>query len=112
MTLPERCQTGETKLEQVSHLLLEPRLEILNRCEAELQEVIAMLESPIDSPGDRQADRKELLRLRGRIRMLALQVQSAVNLCQGWVQLGQNQGYTDQGRPVVPESEPLTSYEV
>ena len=42
MTLKERCQAGEAKLEQVSTALLDPRPEILDRCEAELQEVIAI----------------------------------------------------------------------
>ena len=43
MTLKERCQAGEAKLEQVSTALLDPRPEILDHCEAELQEVIALL---------------------------------------------------------------------
>lgn len=118
MTLKERCQAGEAKLEQVSAALLDPRPDILERCEAELQEVIALLESaPADcaarglSP-DRPEDRSELLRFRQRIRLLALQAQHATNLCQGWVQLGLSEGYTDQGRPALPPSEPRTSYEV
>ena len=51
MTLKERCQAGEAKLEHVSIALLDPRPEILDRCEAELQEVIGLLEGePADSP--------------------------------------------------------------
>ncbi len=118
MTLKERCQAGEATLEQVSAALLDPRPEILDRCEAELQEVIASLESaPADCvasgvSSDRLEDRSELLRFRNRIRLLALQAQHATNLCQGWAQLGLSEGYTDQGRPALTPSEPQTSYEV
>ena len=119
MTLKERCQAGEAKLEQISNALLDPRPEILDHCEAELQEVIVLLENgPLIRPrtplfpAGPCSDKNDLLRLRHRIRLLALQVQNAVNLCQGWAQLGLSQGYTDQGRPAVPPSEPQASYEV
>jgi len=113
MTLKERCQAGETKLEQISNALLDPRPEILDHCETELQEVIAMLSESVDSPARAVSfDRGQLLRLRHRVRLLGLQVQNAVNLCQGWTQLGLSQGYTDQGRPTLPPSEPQASYEV
>jgi hypothetical protein len=113
MTLKERCQAGEAKLEQVSNALLDPRPEILDHCEAELQEVIAILGEPADSSvRPAISDRNELLRLRRRIRVLALQVHNAINLCQGWTQLGLSQGYTDQGRPALPPSEPQASFEV
>jgi hypothetical protein len=110
MTLKERCQAGEAKLEQVSNGLLDPRPEILNHCEGELQEVIEMLSVSSDRPV--ASDKNDLLRLRIRIRLLGLQVQSAVNLCQGWAQLGLSQGYTDEGRPALPPAEPQASYEV
>jgi hypothetical protein len=126
MTLKQRCQAGEAKLEQVSNALLDPRPEILEYCEAELQEVVAILTGePADSvaapavsdgprPADRadRADRNDLLRLRHRTRLLGLQVQNAVNLCQGWIQMDLSQGYTEQGRPAVPLSEPAASFEV
>ena len=119
MTLKERCQAGEAKLEQVSNALLDPRPEILDHCEAELQEVIGMLSESVDSAlrpvGFDQpvaSDKNDLLRFRVRLRLLGMQVQSAVNLCQGWTQLGLSQGYTDQGRPALPPSEPLASFEV
>jgi len=112
MTLKQRCQAGEAKLDQVSAALLDPRPEVLDRCEADLEEIIALLET-----GDAQSiadpsDKSDLLRLRNRIRLLALQAQQATNLCQGWAQLGFTEGYTDQGRPVLPPSEPQASYEV
>ena len=120
MTLKERCQAGEAKLERISNALLDPRPEILDHCQAELQEVIAILEGEPANTSARPAisdravasDKNELLRLKRRIRLLALQVQNAENLCQGWVQLGLSQGYTDQGRPALPPGEPLASYEV
>jgi hypothetical protein len=113
MTLKERCQAGEAKLEQISSALLDPRPEILEHCEGELQEVIAMLSESVDSaPRPVVLDRSELLKLRHRTRLVGLQVQNAIHLCQGWSQLGLSQGYTDQGRPAVPPSEPQASYEV
>ena len=113
MTLKERCQAGEAKLERISNALLDPRPEILDHCEVELQEVAGMLSESVDSPArPAVSDRTELLQLRHRTRLVALQVQNAENLCQGWTQLGLSQGYTDQGRPVLPLSEPQASYEV
>jgi hypothetical protein len=124
MTLKQRCQAGEAKLEQVSTALLDPRPEILDRCEADLQDVIDLLEgkaSPERDPADSPApgfseaapsDKSDLLRLRHRIRLLALQVQQATNLCQGWAQLSLSQGYTDQGKPVLQLNQPQASYEV
>ena len=110
MTLTERCQASEAKLEQIANGLLDPRPEILEHCEAELHEVIALLENgSADSPA---VSRAELNRLRERVRLLALQAQHAAHLCQGWAQLGVSQGYTEHGDPVLPLSEPHTSYEV
>jgi len=111
MTLKERCQAGEAKLEQVSNALLDPRPEILDSCEAHLQEVIGWLQDDTQLH-DGPVDRTDLLRLRRRVRLLALQVQHAMNLCQGWAQLGLSQGYTEQGIPALPASEPRSIYEV
>ena len=111
MTLRERCQAGEAKLEQVSNALLDPRPEILDSCETHLQEVIEWLQGEAGLHGE-PVDPADLLRLRNRIRLLALQVQQATNLCQGWAQLGLSQGYTDQGRPALPPTGPRSSYEV
>ena len=108
MTLKERCQAGEAKLEQVSTALLDPRPEILDRCEAELQEVVALLQNELT---DAAPDRADLLRLRQRARLLGLQAQQATNLCQGLAQLGFGEGYTDQGRLVLAPSESQSSYE-
>jgi hypothetical protein len=111
MTLKERCQAGEANLEQVSNALLDPRPETLDSCEAHLQEVIGWLQDEAGLDGE-PMDRADLLRLRQRVRILALQVQHATNLCQGWAQLGLSQGYTEQGIPALPASEPRSSYEV
>lgn len=111
MTLKERCQAGEAKLEQVSNALLDPRPEILDSCEAHLQEVIGLLQDEAGPHGE-PVDPTDLLRLRHGVRLLALQVQQATNLCLGWAQLGLSQGYTDQGIPALPASEPRSSYEV
>jgi hypothetical protein len=126
MTLPERCQAGQAKLEAVSAALLDPRPEILNHCEAELQDVIGLLEATTSNAfargnsestsaerlADHPSGKSDLLRLRYRLRLLALQVQQATNLYQGWAQLGLSAGYTDQGKPVLHLSEPRSSYEV
>jgi len=71
-----------------------------------------MLGESVDSAVCVASDKNDLLRLRIRIRLLGLQVQNSVNLCQGWTQMGLSQGYTDQGRPALPASEPLASFEV
>lgn len=130
MTLKERCQAGEAKLERVSTALLDPRSESLNLCEADLQDVIVLLESDAllerenlperasagsPAPGttaDSASDRADLVRLRHRVRLLAMQAQHAANLCQGWAQLGLSQGYTEQGKPVLALNDPQASYEV
>lgn len=108
MTLTERCQAGEAKLDAVSRALADPRPEILDDCEGELREVIELLESAESCV---PANRAELTRLRKKVRLLGMQTQNALNLCQGWTQLGLTHGYTDQGTPVLPLSEPQTSYE-
>jgi len=113
MTLTERCQAGEAKLEQVSTALLDPRPEILDQGETDLQEVIELLDcGPDPSESHRPTSRNDLLRLRNRVRLLALQVQHATNLCQGWAQLHVSQGYTAQGTPALPAGESRSSYEV
>jgi len=113
MTLKQRCQAGEAKLDQVSAALLNPEPDVLDRSEADLEEVIALLETDgAILAVDPSSDKGDLLRLRNRIRLLALQAQQATNLCQGWAQLGMAEGYTDQGQPVLPPSEPQASYEV
>ncbi len=113
MTFAEYCHTSQEKLDAVSRALPDPRPEILEYCEAELQDVIALLETAKSSvPLERRGKRGELMRLRHEVRVLAMQAQNAVNLCQGWTQLSFSQGYTDQGTPVLPLSQPQTSYEV
>ena len=108
MTLTERCQAGEAMLEQVSAALLDPRPEVLDQCETDLEEVVALLENQTPQ-SDSKAD---LLRLRYKLHLLALQVQQGANLCQGWAQLGLSQGYTAQGKPAVPASESKSTFEV
>ena len=68
MTLQEHCQAGEAKLNQVSTALLDPRPEILEACEIQLQEVIELLESAASgSSAGVSADRENLLSLRHRM---------------------------------------------
>jgi hypothetical protein len=112
MTLQERCQAAEAKLADISIALLDCRPETLERCEAGLHEIAGLLDLTLD-PASRPApsDREGLIRLRQRSQMLGFQAQHAANLCQGWAQLQLSEGYTDQGRPVLPPSTPLTSYE-
>ena len=114
MTIKERCKTAEAKLEEISTALLDYRPETLDGCEAQLQEIAGLLDresfeaSELPVPADRSA----LLQLRKRSALLGLQVQQAANLCQGWAQLCLSEGYTSQGRPVLPSSAPQASYEV
>jgi hypothetical protein len=114
MTIQERCKTAEAKLEEISTALLDYRPETLEACEAELQEIAALLDSETLEPSERPvaADRSALQGLRRRSALLGLQVLQAVNLCRGWAQLCVSEGYTNQGMPVLPSSSPQTSYEV
>ena len=111
MTLQERCLAGEAKVAQVSTALLDPRPEVLDRCETDLQEIIGLLE-PDSAKDASPINKDDLLRLRYKVRLLSMQVQQATNLCQGLAQLGLSDGYTDEGRPALPFSEPRSSYEV
>lgn len=112
MTLKEDCLTCEAKLDAVSKALSDPRPEILEYCEAELHNAIELLESAKSSVPAAAGQRTDLMSLRQKVRVLAMQAQNAANLCQGWIQLGLSDGYTDQGKPVLTLSEPQTSYEV
>ena len=113
MTLQERCQAAEAKLEAISSQLLDCRPETLEQCEADLHEIAAVLRDTLDSGAQPAlADRGGLLSLRHKGALLGLQVQHAANLCQGLGQLRMSEGYTDQGRPVLPPSAPQASYEV
>ena len=112
MTLQERCQAAEAKLEAISNALLDCHPETLERSEVELHEIAALLDCTLD-PTARPvpSDRVRLMRLRQRGQLLGFQAQHAANLCQGWAQLQRSEGYTDQGRPVLPASVPQASYE-
>ena len=114
MTIQERCKTAEAKLEEISTALLDYRPETLEACEAELQEIAALLDSETLEPSERPvaSDQPALMSLRKRSAFLGLQVQQAVNLCRGWAQLRLSEGYTNQGMPALPPSAPQTSYEV
>jgi hypothetical protein len=113
MTPKEIFQESEARLDTVSRALLDPRPEILDYCEGQLQEVIESLESAGSSGAAAGAEeRAELVAFHRKLRLLAMQTQNAVNLCQGWTQLGLSQGYTDQGKPVPPLTEPQIGYEV
>jgi hypothetical protein len=71
------------------------------------------LRDTLDSGARRTfSDRGTLLSLRHKNALVGLQVQHAKNLCQGWAQLQMSEGYTDQGRPLLPPSAPQASYEV
>jgi len=114
MTIQERCKTAEAKLEEISTALLDYRPETLDACEAELQEIAGLLSCETLEPSERPvaSDRPVLMSLRKRSALLGLQIQQAANLCLGWAQLRVSEGYTNQGRPVLPPSAPQTSYEV
>jgi hypothetical protein len=114
MTIQERCKTAEAKLEEISTALLDYRPETLDRCEAELHEIAGLLDCESLELSERPvpSDRPALLGLRKRSALLGLQIQQAANLCQGWAQLRLSEGYTNQGRPVLPPSAPQASYEV
>jgi hypothetical protein len=110
MTLQERCQTAEARLRALSGTLLEPGPQALDRCEAELKDVIELL-AAYRNPRPGASDRAGLVALRAAARSMAVQVRQAANMCDGLVQLHWSTGYTEQGRPALLEGEPQTSYE-
>jgi hypothetical protein len=112
-TLLDACLRAETRIQEIRQILLEPRPDAVERCQSELQQVVAVLEGLIskapfsfDPPAS-----LALRRLRRSAHALKLQIEVASNLCFGWIQLRLGAGYTAQGLPVLIASEPGSSFE-
>jgi hypothetical protein len=104
---------AEGKLREVRQMLLDARPESVDRCQSELQQVVAVLERLV-SDGALQTNpsvSSALLRIRRSAHALGLQIEYASNLCFGWIQLRLSTGYTAQGLPVLRASEPGSTFE-
>jgi hypothetical protein len=113
VSVDDACLHAEAKLREVSRLLLDIRPEAVERCQSELQQVIAALERLV-SAGLFQANPRAsatLVRIRRSARALRLQIEYASNLYFGWIQQRLGTGYTRQGLPVLAAREPGSSFE-
>jgi|SRR5271170_55822 len=112
-TILEACLGAEVKLREARQFLLDSRPEAVERCQSELQQVVAVLEKlvaaePLQSNPPASS---ALLRVRRLAHLLRLQIEFASNLCSGWIQLRLGAGYTEQGLPVLVRRESGSSFE-
>jgi hypothetical protein len=109
----EACRHTEAKIREVRQLLLDARPEAVERCQSELQQVVAVLEGLVSegacSPDT--AASAALLGIQGSARTLRLQIEYASNLCFGWIQLRLGAGYTQQGLPLLATGEQGRSFD-
>ncbi len=112
-SIDDACLYAEAKLREVRQLLLDMRPEAVDRCQSELQQVIAVLEKLVSEGAFQPNPRASsaLVRIRQSARMLKLQIEYASNLYLGWMQLRMGAGYTQQGRPLLVAREPGSSFE-
>jgi hypothetical protein len=112
-SIEEACLHVAEKLRGASRFLLEIRPESVERCQAELEQVIAVLENLV-SHGDFQYNPRVSSMLAGIRRSacaLGLQIKYASNLYSGWLQLRLGAGYTQQGLPVFVTAKTGASFE-
>jgi hypothetical protein len=112
-SIDDACLYADAKLREVQRLLLDMRPEAVERCQSELQQVIAVLQKLV-SEGSREPNPRvssTLVRIRRSARALKLQIEYASNLYWGWIQLRLGAGYTQQGRPLLVMREPGSSFE-
>ena len=110
----ESCHSAEAMIQAVEKLLLQPRPEILDRCETELRDVIGILEGLVyagkrDWTPEAGAAFQRIKQTAGRLHR---QIEHASNLWAGWLQLRVGTGYTHQGRPVFSSREAGSTFEI
>jgi hypothetical protein len=111
MKIEEHCREAEVRLQEVQIRLAEPSAEQMAVCEAELHAIIRSLPDPRTPLALDDRDRALLQRLKRMIRQVSLRVEHGTRLCQGWAQLRNSAGYTNQGRPVLASFESKASFE-
>jgi len=116
MSLEQRCSQLKSRLQTLQASLCPPDPERMERCEAELRDVIRLLaECAADrrpsQDSTRAAEIAALRQLKQAIQRLGAQLDHGLNLCQGWAQLRLSAGYTNQGRPILVCGESSKSYE-
>jgi hypothetical protein len=107
------CLHAEAKIREVSRLLLDIRPEAVERCQSELQQVIALLKGLVSERAFQANPRvsSTLVGIGRSARVLKLQIEYASNLYSGWIQLRLGAGYTQQGLPVLVRGESRSSFE-
>lgn len=113
MSAVETCLATEAKIREVQRLLLESRPETLDRCAAELSEVVTALEELV-SAGPRQwspAETELFQQMKRAASGLQGQIDHASHLWTGWLQLWMGAGYTKQGLPVFANREARSCFE-
>jgi len=113
ISFDDACRYTDTKLREVRRLLLDTRPEAVERCQSELEQIVAVLEKLVaegDHPSDTAAT-AALTGIQGSARDLRLQIEYASNLCFGWIQLRLGAGYSRDGLPVLVTGEPGSSLE-
>jgi hypothetical protein len=114
VSLQEVCLEAEARIRRIQATLIHPQPELLDRCEAELRDVIDLLEPQLaEMPtAPNGSDRVVLTRLRWTVAQLGSQVAHASNLCQGWIQLRLSTGYTAQGQPALTIDQSKATFEI
>jgi hypothetical protein len=114
VTLQDVCLEAEARIRRIQETLIHPQPELLDRCEAELRDVIDLLEPRLaEMPAaPNGSDRVILIRLRRTVAQLGSQIAHASNLCQGWIQLRLSMGYTAQGQPALTIDQSKAAFEI
>ena len=112
-TAVESCRQAQIRIREVQRLLLDPRPQTLDLCEAELSRIAAVLKELVSSDSSAWGPGMlaSLQQVQRGARRLGQQIEHASNFCLGWIQLSFGTGYTRQGRPVFANREAGTSFE-
>jgi hypothetical protein len=113
MSPQESCQAIEEKIQAAQRLIIDPRPETMERCLAELSRVAAILEGlATGNSRDWNAEvQASFHRVRVAAQSLRVQIEHALNLWMGWIQLRMGTGYTRQGLPELAAGESGSSIE-
>ena len=101
------------RIREVRQHLLHPSPEVLDRCAAELSEVIVALETLVAAGSGNlsPAASRSFHQIRTAARGLRLQIEHASNVCLGWMQMRLATGYSRRGLPVFVEGGAASSFE-
>jgi hypothetical protein len=116
LSLTASCRDAVVRLQQMRQLLVDPKPEVLERCQAELGRVTIALAALVSSgvTGASLELRNSLNEIKAIAGLLQTQIQHASNLCLGWNQLwlGTGAGYTERGLPIAATGGSTRSFEI